>query len=129
KQGVAAEQPGLLWVVAIIGNMIQSVTGHRHDLQFTSQQAECVAIRQDMIDPLDALVGGPPDLATGGRLEGEYPSGMVPVMVGQQNAGQLIIRMSAQPADNRPCVAGIDRDGLEGIFIPQQPYIVVLEGA
>src|SRR5690606_26049573 len=80
EQGVAAEQPGVTWVIAEVGNMVQGMAGHRQHLDLLFEQAYLEAIFERPVDTLDGVVGRPPDLAAGRGLEGQYPAGMVRVI-------------------------------------------------
>src|SRR5690606_11002066 len=121
KQGVATEQPGFLRVIAEEGNMIQGVTGHCDDANALAGQVDLITVGECPVDTVDGRVVRPENPALGGGLERQYPAGMVPVVMGQQNCAQLVFGVATEPAYHRSGVTRVDSGHLEGGVICQQP--------
>lgn len=70
--------------------MIQGVTGHCDDANALAGQVDLIAVGECPVDTVDGRVVRPQNPALGGGLERQYPAGMVPVVMGQQNRAQLV---------------------------------------
>ena len=107
--------------------MVQGMAGHREHLDLLFEQTYLEAVFERPVDAFDAVVRRAPDLAASRGLEGQYAAGMITVVMGEQDGAQLVLRMAAQPTDDRLGVARIDRRDLQRGFVQQQPDVVVLE--
>ena len=107
--------------------MIQGVTGHRQHFELCPQHRQAITFGQHLAQLRDHRIAGARHRHLPTMQQGIDTTGVVEVMVGQQNARQRQLA-ALQFRDHRCRITGIDDVSTRTAGAGDQPQIIVLKG-
>ncbi len=136
EQGVAAEQPGPrarlrapLCAPLEVGDVVEGMAGHGDHLDALAEHFAGIAVVQRQVERGNPAAGRTEHAAAAAALERGDTTGVVVMMMGDEDVAQLPVRIALQPVLHRLGVTRIDHRATPLGDVLEQPDVVVGEGA